>query len=153
MHCTLGDWTSLIEWVASEGKAQDLVDPRWEDVLYRAEHAEHLFDVLDEWVSDYDRDELIERAQALRLPYATVRDPGALLTDDQLAARDYFVPVEHPELRRTIRYPGAPYRFSDSPWRVTRRPPLLGEHTAQILQEELGLTAAELAVLAAERII
>src|SRR5208283_3480567 len=56
MHCTLGDWTSLVEWVAADGKAQDLVEPQWEDVLYRAEHAEHLFDVLDDWVKDYARD-------------------------------------------------------------------------------------------------
>src|SRR5216684_7055211 len=75
MHCTLGDWTSLIEWVAADGKAQDLVAPEWEDVLYRAEHAEHLFDVLDEWVKGYRRDDLLERAQTLRLPYASVRPP------------------------------------------------------------------------------
>src|SRR5271163_3309601 len=144
MHCTLGDWTSLREWIASDGKAQDLVEPQWEDVLYRAEHAEHLFDVLDEWVKDYARDELLERAQALRLPYATVRNPEALFADEQLAARGYFVDVEHPELGRTFRYPGAPYLFSGSPWRVTRRPPLLGEHTHEVLHGELGLTHDEL---------
>ena len=153
MHCTLGDWTSLVEWVAADGKAQDLVEPAWEDVLYRAEHAEHLFDVLDEWVKDYARDELLERAQALRLPYATVRSPEALFDDEQLAARGYFVAVEHPELGRTFRYPGAPYLFSGSPWRVTRRPPLLGEHTHEVLHDELGLTTAELAALTAEGII
>jgi benzylsuccinate CoA-transferase BbsE subunit len=153
MHCTLGDWTSLVEWVAADGKAQDLVQPQWEDVLYRAEHAEHLFDVLDDWVKAYARDELLERAQALRLPYATVRRPEALFTDEQLAARGYFVAVEHPELGRSFRYPGAPYLFSGSPWRVTRRPPLLGEHTHEILHEELGLTMVEVAALTAEGII
>jgi len=122
-------------------------------VLYRAEHAEHLFDVLDDWVKDYARDELLERAQALRLPYATVRSPEALFADEQLAARGYFVEVEHPELGRSFSYPGAPYLFSGSPWRVTRRPPLLGEHTHEILREELGLTTAELAALTAEGII
>ncbi len=131
MHCTLGDWTSLVEWVTADGKAQDLTAPEWDDVAYRAEHAEHLFDVLDDWVKDYARDELLERAQTLRLPYATVRPPEALLSDEQLSARGYFVEVEHPELGRTFRYPGAPYLFNGSPWRVYRRPPLLGEHTAR----------------------
>lgn len=153
MHCTLGDWTSLVEWVAADGKARDLVEPQWEDVLYRAEHAEHLFDVLDDWVKDYARDELLERAQTLRLPYATVRNPEALMADDQLVARGYFVDVEHPELGRTFRYPGAPYRFSGSPWRVTRRPPTLAEHNYEILHDELGLVDDELAVLTAEGII
>ena len=153
MHCTLGDWTSLVEWVAAEGKAQDLIEPQWEDVVYRAEHAEHLFDVLDYWVKDYSRDDLLERAQTLRLPYASVRQPSALFDDEQLAARGYFVEVEHPELGRTFRYPGAPYLFNGSPWRVTRRPPLLGEHTGEVLHDELGLGIDELAALAADAII
>ncbi len=153
MHCSLGDWTSLIEWVAGDGKAQDLTAPEWEDVQYRADHAEHLFDVLDDWVADYDRDELLERAQTLRLPYATVRNPEALFDDEQLQARGYFVEVDHPELGRKFRYPGAPYVFNESPWSVRRRPPLTGEHTAEILRDELGLGADELAALAAEGII
>jgi len=153
MHCTLGDWTSLVEWVASDGMAQDLVEPKWGDVLYRAEHAEHLFDVLDEWVKNYTCDELLKRAQTLRLPYASVRHPEALFADEQLAARGYFVEVHHPELHRSFRYPGAPYLFTRSPWRVYRRPPLLGEHTAEVLRDELSLDAGELAMLAAEGII
>lgn len=153
MHCTLGDWTSLVEWVAADGKAQDLTRPEWQDILYRAEHAEHLFDVLDDWVKDYERDELLERAQLLRLPYATVRSPEALFDDEQLQARGYFVPVEHQELGRTFRYPGAPYLFSGSRWRVYRRPPLIGEHTVEILQQELGYSSDDVSALAAGGVI
>lgn len=153
MHCTLGDWTSLVEWVAGDGKAKDLTNHEWEDVAYRAEHAEHLFDVLDEWVRDYNRDDLLERAQALRLPFATVRKPEALFDDEQLVARGYFVEVKHPELGRSFRYPGAPYLMNGSPWRVYRRPPLMGEHTRQILRDELNLNPEDLAALAAEGII
>jgi len=153
MHCTLGDWTSLVEWVAGDGKAKDLTDPEWQDVGYRAVHAEHLFDVLDEWARDYNRDDLLDRAQALRLPFATVRKPEALFDDEQLTARGYFVEVEHPELGRSFRYPGAPYLMNGSPWRVYRRPPLMGEHTGQILRVELNLDSEELADLAAEGII
>jgi benzylsuccinate CoA-transferase BbsE subunit len=153
MHCSLGDWTSLVQWVAGDGKAQDLTGPEWEDVQFRAANAEHLFDVLDEWVKDYDREDLLERAQTLRLPYASVRNPEALLDDAQLLARGYFVEVEHPELGRTVRYPGAPYLFNGSPWRVRRRPPLLGEHSSEILRDELGLDTVEIAALFAEGII
>jgi len=153
LHCTLGDWTSLVEWVAADGKARDLTAPEWHDVLYRAEHAPHLFDVLDDWVRDYNRDELVERAQALRLPYATVRAPEELFDDEQLKARGYFVEVEHPELGRTFRYPGAPYQFSGTPWRVYRRPPLVGEHTAEILRNEVGFTPDRVRALARAGII
>ena len=153
MHCCLGDWTSLIEWVKSDGKAQDLVDPQYEQIMYRALMAEHMFDVLDEWVKDYPRDELLERAQLLRQPYAAVRKPEELFDDEQLKARGYFVEVEHPELGRKFRYPGAPYMFNGTPWRVRRRPPLAGEHTQEILRDELGLGADRIAELASERVI
>ena len=153
MHCTLGDWTSLVEWVAADGKARDLSGPEWQDIIYRAEHAEHLFDVLDDWVKAYRRDELLERAQMLRLPYATIRSPEALLDDEQLRARGYFVSVDHPELGRSFRYPGAPYLFNGSPWRVYRRPPLVGEHTSEILRQELALASDYVVDLAGGGII
>jgi len=153
MHCTLGDWTSLIEWVNGDGKAQDLIDPQWNDVTYRSVNAEHLFDVLDEWVANYNRDELLERAQLLRQPYAIVRAPEALLDDEQLDARGFFAEVEHPELGRSFLYPGAPYLFNDTPWRAYRRPPLLGEHTGEILRDELQIDCDEMAALRAEGVI
>jgi benzylsuccinate CoA-transferase BbsE subunit len=153
MHCTLGDWTSLIEWVKSDGKAADLVAPEYDQVLYRFQMAEHLFDVLDEWVKDYGRDELLERAQLLRQPYATVRRPEALFDDEQLAARGFFIEVDHPELGRKFRYPGAPYVFNGTPWRVYRRPPLVGEHTGAILRDDLGIDPQQAAALAAEGVI
>jgi crotonobetainyl-CoA:carnitine CoA-transferase CaiB-like acyl-CoA transferase len=96
---------------------------------------------------------LIERAQLLRQPYATVRPPEALFDDEQLDSRGYFVEVEHPELARKIRYPGAPYLFNGTPWRARRRPPLVGEHSGEILREDLGLDAEAIAVLAAEGVI
>ncbi len=153
LHCTLGDWTSLVEWVASDGKARDLIEPQWNDAMYRAEHAEHLFDVLDEWAKDYDRETILGRAQALRLAYAVVQPPQALLQDEHLAARGFFVEVEHPELGRKFRYPGTPYLFGGTPWRVYRRPSIVGEHTGEILKSELGLESDEIAVLAAEGVI
>jgi benzylsuccinate CoA-transferase BbsE subunit len=153
MHCTLGDWTSLIEWVKADGKAGDLIAPEYEQVLYRMLMADHLFDTLDEWVKDYDRDDLLERAQLLRQPYATVRNPEQLFEDEQLAARGFFVEVEHPELGRTIRYPGAPYVFNGTPWRAYRRPPLVGEHTQQILRDWAGLDASEIPALFGQGII
>jgi crotonobetainyl-CoA:carnitine CoA-transferase CaiB-like acyl-CoA transferase len=153
MHATRADWTSLFEWVKADGMAEDLGAPEWEDVLYRRDHAEHLFEVLDRWAKNYTREDLLERAQMLRLPYASVQMPEALFDNEQLKARGYFVEVEHPELGRSFRYPGAPYVFSGTPWRVYRRPPLLGEHTGQILRDELAIEAGEMVALAAERVI
>ena len=77
MHCTLGDWTSLIEWVKSDGKAADLDAPEYDQVLHRFLMAEHLFDVLDEWVKDKPRDEVVAPVPARRLQLRHHADPAA----------------------------------------------------------------------------
>jgi len=60
-----------------------------------------------------------------------VRAPESLLADPHLAARGFFVPIEHPDLGITVPYPGAPFVMGDSPWHVTR-PPRIGEHTVAV---------------------
>jgi benzylsuccinate CoA-transferase BbsE subunit len=144
MHCTLGDWTALVEWIKADGMAENLDDPAWEDLTLRRDAAEHVFDVLDRWAARYTVAELMEGAQLRRIPYAAVRPPEALLADAQLADRGFFVPIEHPGLGITVPYPGAPFRLEDAPWRVAR-PPRPGEHDARVLRDWLGLDAADLA--------
>src|SRR5262249_26801472 len=114
----------------------------WEEVFHRRDHAERLFDVLDAWGARYTVAELMEGAQLRRIPYAAVRAPEALLADPQLAARNFFVPIEHPDLGLTVPYPGAAFRPGDAPWRVAR-PPRLGEHNAEVYGA-LGVDAAML---------
>jgi crotonobetainyl-CoA:carnitine CoA-transferase CaiB-like acyl-CoA transferase len=48
---------------------------------------------------------------------------------------------------------GMPYKFSDTPAAVRRPPPLLGEHTEEILAGELGLDAAGIAALRSAKVI
>jgi len=153
MHCSLGDWTSLVEWVKSDDKAQDLSEPQWEDQVYRKDNAVHMFDVLDEWAKDYSVAELMEGAQLRRIPYATVRPPEALVEDPQLNARGFFSEVAHPELGRTMPYPGGPFFFTVTPWRIARRPPLLGEHNTEIYHGQLGIDARRIAAWEKEGIV
>jgi len=73
--------------------------------------------------------------------------------DPQLTARGFFSEIVHPELARQVRYPGGPFFFTVTPWRIARRPPLLGEHNSDIYQGELGVSTATMAQLAQEQII
>jgi benzylsuccinate CoA-transferase BbsE subunit len=56
-----------------------------------------------------------------------IYSPEEAMEDVHFKARGYPVRVEHPELGRTFTYPGAPIRFTASPWSIRRRAPLLGE--------------------------
>jgi crotonobetainyl-CoA:carnitine CoA-transferase CaiB-like acyl-CoA transferase len=144
VHGTLGDWTSLAEWVKAEALAQELAGPEWEDVVYRRTHCRQLFAILDAWARHQRAHDLVEGAQLRRLPYARVRPPEALRNDAQLRARGFYVAVPHPELSTTLTYPGAPYVFSRTPWCIHRRPPLLGEHAGAVWHagEEAGSAAS-----------
>ena len=84
---------------------------------------------------------------------AAVRAPEALLEDPHLHDRGFWKEVEHPELGRSFIYPGEAAIYNGSPWRISRRPPLIGEHNIEIYSGELGLSREELCVLAEHRVI
>jgi benzylsuccinate CoA-transferase BbsE subunit len=129
--CTLGDWTSLFEWMRADGFGDELADARFAEPSVRQAEAETCFAALDRWVAGYHVQELYEGAQLRRLPFAVVRAPAALLHDPHLAARGFFVPIEHPDLPALVPYPGAPFRVGHWPWRV-QRPPHCGEHDLRV---------------------
>jgi crotonobetainyl-CoA:carnitine CoA-transferase CaiB-like acyl-CoA transferase len=70
-----------------------------------------------------------------------------MLQDPHLHARGYYQVVEHPRAgRQTLRL--APYRLSETPPTVRKPAPCLGEDTASVLQEVLGVSEQELDELA-----
>jgi hypothetical protein len=62
-----------------------------------------------------------------------IYSPEEAFEDEHFKARGFQVPLEHADLGRTFRYPGAPYRLTATPWRISRRAPKLGEHNAEVL--------------------
>jgi formyl-CoA transferase len=76
-----------------------------------------------------------------------------ILDDQHLRDRSFFTEMSHPELDRSFIYPGPAALYSQSPWRISRRAPLIGEHNAELFCGELGLSRAELAVLAEAGVI
>ena len=76
-----------------------------------------------------------------------------IMDDGHLEDRGFYVDVEHPELGRTFSYPGPAAIYNGSPWRISRRPPLIGEHNQEILCGELGLNLNELTLLAESGVI
>ena len=91
-------------------------------------------------------------AQRRGLPVGIVYAPEEAFEDPHFRARGYPVDVPHPELGRSFGYPGAPYRFEKSPWRISRRAPLLGEHADEVMGE-IGLDAEATARLRADGVL
>lgn len=74
-------------------------------------------------------------AQRAGLAVGAILSPEEAFEDVHYKARGMQVEVEHPELGRSIRYPGAPYALEKGAWRIARRAPRLGEHTQEVLAE------------------
>lgn len=98
------------------------------------------------WTGTRGHLDLMEQLQSLGVPAGAVLSGPELLADPQLAARGGFLPQDRPGLG-VKHYPAQPYRFRFAPPPPDRRAPLLGEHTADVLRDRLGLAEAELAEL------
>jgi crotonobetainyl-CoA:carnitine CoA-transferase CaiB-like acyl-CoA transferase len=91
-------------------------------------------------------------AQRRGMAVGVVYSPEEAFDDEHFRARSFPTWVDHPELGRRVCYPGGPYRFEKSPWRISRRAPRLGEHDDEVLKE-LGLGPAEIAALRADGVV
>lgn len=89
--------------------------------------------------------------QQRNFQFSIIYSPEEALEDQQFAARGFPVEVQHPELGRGVRYPGAPYRFTRTPWSV-RPAPALGQDNADVYGG-LGLDQDRVAALRAAGVI
>jgi len=141
-----GQWERLVSWLDSAGMAEDLGEERWRDRSYRdePEHTQHINAVVQRFLNGLTREEAMDRGQRAGYEVGAVYTAEDLLRDPQLEARRFWVDLDNDELGRSFRYPGGPYVLSETPWRLDRRAPLLGEHNASVYGGLLGLSAADL---------
>jgi crotonobetainyl-CoA:carnitine CoA-transferase CaiB-like acyl-CoA transferase len=141
----------LMEYICDEGFCDEATrDKDWikYDVLLLtgqepAEEYERVKVVVEEFTKTRTKAELLQLAVErgfLIGPITTVED---VANSEQLAARQYWRTLEHPELGRSFRYPGPFAKLSATPITYRRRPPTVGEHNREIYVDELGLTDQE----------
>jgi crotonobetainyl-CoA:carnitine CoA-transferase CaiB-like acyl-CoA transferase len=86
------------------------------------------------------------------VPCGRINSVAEALADEQTQARQMIAHVQHPTIG-DLKLVGMPYKFSGTPATVRRPPPTLGEHTEEILRDELGLDAAAIAALREQKVI
>ncbi len=100
---------------------------------------------IEAWTRERTKYEVMETMREAGVPSGPVLDSGEIFTNEHLRERGMLIDIEHPT-RGGMTLLGCPIRLSESP-AVHRRAPLLGEHTAEVLTEELGLGGGDLAAL------
>jgi crotonobetainyl-CoA:carnitine CoA-transferase CaiB-like acyl-CoA transferase len=145
------DLADLLEGYGMEG---DLKDPKYQDPAVIAANASHIIDdLIANFIASQPAEQVYHAAQDRGFTWAAVRAPEALLDDAHLHDRGFWKQVEHPELGRSFTYPGEAAIYNGSPWRISRRAPLIGEHNTEIFCDELGFSRGELSVLAENGVI
>ena len=144
----LDEFMSLLEWLNEDDLAGELNDDRYLDSDVLRLHMAKLYDAVERLCANRTSDEIFHGGQKRKLPWTIVRAPSDLLGDPHLAERGFFVEVEHPELGKSFTYPGAPYLFHGTPWRIRRRAPLLGEDNIAVYHRQLGISLDRLNALA-----
>ena len=137
--CEILDLPELLKvdaWRTFRGRhdAREAIIPRVQEVLLTAPG--------EEWVRKFEGE---------GVPCARVRKPTDLYEDPQMKAMGYLAQAEHPEYG-VLQIGGVPVKFDKTPSSVRRPPPMLGQHTDEVLAE-LGFSPDEIAVLRTEDVV
>jgi benzylsuccinate CoA-transferase BbsF subunit len=133
-------WSGLAR--AAEGEAWTR-DPRHASAAGRLANRDALQAAVATWTSGLEPFALMERLQACGVPAGVVQDASDLVErDPQLAARQHFVTIDHPEMGPTV-YNAAPFKLSKSQCSIRTTAPLLGQHNEEVFKGWLGLGDAE----------
>jgi len=149
-----------IEWLDHHGMAGDLASDEWLAKLDATQglllppsgdDGEYLLEILRAFCRQLSRAQLVSEAQQIRNGWGIVNTPRDLLENEHLAARDYWVEIEHEEAHVT--YPGPWAKLSKTPIAIRHRAPHIGEHNAYVYGNLLGLSDEEIALLSTDGII
>jgi crotonobetainyl-CoA:carnitine CoA-transferase CaiB-like acyl-CoA transferase len=139
-------WKAFCEVIGAPEWADD---PRFESNVKRVEHREDLVALIEERLQAGTRDRWIAAFAAAGLPTGPINTVDQVFQDPQVLHRGMVQEVEHPTAGR-VKLVGIPVKFSATPGTIALPPPLLGQHTDEVLGGLLGLDAAALAALRSE---
>jgi crotonobetainyl-CoA:carnitine CoA-transferase CaiB-like acyl-CoA transferase len=133
------EWQSLVEVMGNPSWADR---PELASAPGRIRHHDELDVRLAQWTIPQDRHTLMRTLQRARIAAGCVLTNVELLADPQLLSRGYFERVVHPAVGSHA-YPGMPFRFANTPSRVTEAAPMFGQHNDYTLREVAGLLQEE----------
>lgn len=142
-------WQSLCEAIGAKDLAKDRELATANGRLAQVDRVEA---AVAAWTADKDATSVMMNLQAKGIPAGVVASSRYLMDEDkQLAHRDYWQKVDHPEIGKA-RFTSPPFLL-DGERIELKRPPLLGEHTDAVLKEILGYTPDRIAALRAEGVL
>jgi crotonobetainyl-CoA:carnitine CoA-transferase CaiB-like acyl-CoA transferase len=128
------------------GRPDLVCHPDYKTNAKRVMNRKALMAILDDVLLHDSRDHWIEKFQERAIPCGSINDLASVLSHPQTSTREMVVEVEHPAAGK-IPLTGVPVKLSRTPGGVYSAPPILGEHTEEILRTTLGRAEGEIAQL------
>jgi len=141
-----GQWQKLCRLL---GRSELAVDPRFATNPARVQHRDVLIPMLQEVFVTQDSAFWLREIAAAGIPCGPVQTIDQVFADPQVLARNMVWTVPHPAVGE-VRLTGSPLKLSETPVAYRTHPPLLGEHTDEVLTSLLGYAPEEVARLRAE---
>ena len=132
---------ALAALAAKSGPALDQLDQR---IARRAE----IDAILVDWCAGENSFAAADRLREAGVPAYVPLRASDFHADRQLAARKFFIQLEHKGFGRST-FDGAVTIFSDMPAKPRHAGPLIGEHTFEVLRDVLGYSESEISDMAA----
>ena len=127
-------------------------DERFKKNAARIAHRDVIEQLIQRETMTREGDALLVELREAAIPCGKVNTVSAALADPHVLARDMVVRVQHPEIGE-FKTLGIPLRLGHTPASVRLAPPRLGEHTVDVLRDELGLSEEEISTLREQKII
>ncbi|MES3014069.1 MAG: CaiB/BaiF CoA-transferase family protein [Pseudomonadota bacterium] len=145
MIVAVGNDGQFAKFCAVAGQPDLAKDPRFTRNADRVRHRTTLVPLLAALMKARTRHDWLESLEAAKVPCGPINDLADVFADPHVQARAMTVQMPHPAAG-SVRVVASPMKFSATPVQYRRPPPLLGEHTAELLCE-FGLGDAEIAAL------
>jgi benzylsuccinate CoA-transferase BbsF subunit len=133
------EWQSLCEIMGNPVWTRDA---DFSTLLARKKNEQRLNNLIEEWTSQYEPEVIMKLLQGVDVAAGVVQNAYDLYNDPQLKERDCFWVDNHKELGR-FSYLGQPSVLSETPAKLYRGAPRLGEHTEYVCCEVLGISESE----------
>ena len=142
----VGNDAQFAKFCAAAGKAEWAADPRFAKNADRVRNRDTLVPLVAAVVSARSQRAWLAALEPLGIPCGPINRLDQVFADPQVVSRGLRMDLRHP-LAGTVPQVRAPLGLSATPLAYDRAPPLLGEHTAAVLSDRLGLTTDAIAAL------